>query len=347
MTTDIRHTNANCPMTIKNCIIHKIDRAAAGKEVKLQLKAELNHPEGSLVSTLEQLKLTFQRSTQKQYGLFDPNQSDNPLPALLQEAISEKAPFATISHRLMNQLKIMLDKNNEPFSAHALFMMETLVEQDFFYILWIEHTEAAMVNSELEVNKVDYINTSRLKYALKIDMEQWKVEGWDQYASLVINRGNKDLAEAFLGFTGFISSVDLKLQTENFLNLVDDYTETKENGISKELKSKIVEYCIDQDSSGNPVDIQDLSSQLDQENPDAFKKFVHQQQPETKNEIYTDRASLKKYVRFFGRDKNLSISFSSDMYGESILYNEKEGTLTFREIPKSLKAQLSKYSDKG
>jgi nucleoid-associated protein len=57
-------------------------------------------------------------------------------------------------------------------------------------------------------------------------------------------------------------------------------------------------------------------------------------------EMYTDRSSLKRYVRYFGRDKNMSISFSADMFGQEIVYDEVAGTLTIKQIPKSLKQQL-------
>jgi nucleoid-associated protein len=247
---------------------------------------------------------------------------------------------------MMEHLKLQLEKTPEPFTAHILFLVDTLVEQDFFYVFWLNHTDAQFINSELEVKALEYINPSKLNFALRLDTEQWKVEGWEQYMSLILARGNKDLTAAFFEFSGFISSVDIKQQTETFLNTVDEYIDQQEPAVGQQLKSKIVEYCIDQDMSGQPVDIEQLSNQLDEGNPEHFSEFVQKSNPESTNEIYTDRSSLKKYVRFFGRDKNLSISFSSEMFGNNIVFDEQEDQLVFKQIPKSLKAQLTRYLKK-
>jgi nucleoid-associated protein len=330
-------------MTIKHCSIHKIQRNKPGGEVSLQLRPNELKSEGPVVSLFEQLKLSFQRNTQKEYGLFNPQQSDNPLPALLQKTLSQSLGFSSLTHQLMAHLKLQLEKTQEPFNAHILMVIDELVEQQFFYLFWLTHTDAQYVNTELEVDTLEYINPGKLNFAFKIDIEQWKVEGWDQYMTHITARGNRELSEAFSNFSGFISSVNLKEQTENFLAVVDDFIDHQDPGISQQLKSKIVEYCIDQDMSGNPVDIEQLSSQLNDEKPDEFARFVMEKTPETKKEIYTDRASLKKYVRFFGRDKNLSISFSSEMIGENIVFDESEDQLIVKQIPKSLKAQLTRY----
>ncbi len=330
-------------MTIKHCSIHKFQRNKTGSEVQIQLRPNELTAEGPIVSLVEQLKLSFQRSTQKQYGLFDPNRGDNPLPAILKKSAEETISFSSMTHQAMEHLKLQFEKTQEPFMAHVLFLMDTLVEQDFFYVFWINHTDAQYVTNDLEVDTLEYVNPGKLSFAFKIDMEQWKVEGWDQYMSQVLSRGNKEQTDAFVAFSGFISSVDIKAQTEDFLAVVDDYIDQQEPDKSHQLKSKIVEYCIDQDMAGSPVDIYQLSSQLDETNPEQFSKFVVDRKPEVKNEIYTDRSSLKKYVRFFGRDKNLSISFSSDMFGDNIVFDEDNDELILKQIPKSLKAQLTRY----
>ncbi|PWK43619.1 nucleoid-associated protein [Pleionea mediterranea] len=330
-------------MTIKHCSIHKLQRSKPGSEAKIQLRPDEVNAEGPIVSLFEQLKLTFQRSTQKQYGLFDPEQSDNPLPALLKNHESDSISFSSLTHQAMDHLKLQFEKTPEPMNSHILFVMDELVEQQFFYVFWINHTDAQFINNELDVDTLEYINPAKLNFAFKIDMEQWKVEGWDQYLSFIASKGNKELTEAFKSFAGFISSVDLKAQTEDFLSVVDDYIDQQEPTKGEQLKSKIVEYCIDQDMSGAPVDLDDLSTQLDDDNPAQFSSFVSENKPEVKKEIYTDRASLKKYVRFFGRDKNLSISFSSEMFGDNIVFDEDSDELIVKHIPKSLKAQLTRY----
>jgi nucleoid-associated protein len=62
--------------------------------------------------------------------------------------------------------------------------------------------------------------------------------------------------------------------------------------------------------------------------------------------LYTDRNQLKRYTRLYGRDQDLSISFSTAMLGRHITYDENTGTLTIRAIPKALKSQLTRHIKK-
>ncbi|NVJ60407.1 MAG: nucleoid-associated protein [Gammaproteobacteria bacterium] len=334
-------------MTIKHCTIHKISRSKPNAEPVIQLRPNEVSSEGPVVSLFEQLKLSFTRSTQKQYGLFNPELSDNPIPPLLTKVQEENLSFSSMTHQAMEHLKLQLAKSTEPFQTHILFVIDELVEQEFFYAFWINHSDAQFIDNELTVDTLQMVDPSKLTYAIKLDVEQWKVDGWDQYLSQILSKGNKELADCFSAFTGFISSVDLKAQTEDFLSVVDEYVEQQDDEkLGQQLKSKIVEYCIDQDMAGSPVDLSHLSSQLDEEKPEQFSQFISEKKPEVRKELYTDRASLKKYVRFFGRDKNLSISFSSDMFGDNIVFDEQSDELILKHIPKSLKAQLTRYLKK-
>jgi nucleoid-associated protein len=49
---------------------------------------------------------------------------------------------------------------------------------------------------------------------------------------------------------------------------------------------------------------------------------------------------LKKLTRLSGSSRALTLSFNSDLLGESIVFNADTGTLTISDLPKSLLKQL-------
>jgi nucleoid-associated protein len=175
---------------------------------------------------------------------------------------------------------------------------------------------------------------------------QWQVENWQQYLTMQMSRGNKNLSHAFTHATGFVSSVNLQNQTNEFLEIVDQYADSLEKKESNNAKHAIVNYCVEQDMQGNPVNFESLSEVLDEKEPKKFSNFVKENQEKPQEEIYAHRNSLKKYVRFYGREKDLSISFSSDQMGENITFDPESGSLTFKQVPKSLQAQLAKFLKK-
>ena len=340
-------------MTIKHCIIHGISSSDDHGKLKISLKLrdQENPTEGASVSLFTQLKQALQRSATRQYGYFDPEQSDNPLPSWLDKLTKQELGFVSVTKKITEQLRLVLSEqtsseNNESISAHLLFVVEELMEHDYLYLFWINHSNAQQIDSHLEVQDLSFIDTTKINYVLKLDFSQWAIKDWQQYLTLQTSRGNKELAHAFTKFTGFISGVDLQQQTNEFLQIVDQYADSLEKEESNPTKNAIVNYCVDQDMQGNPVNIDSLSQVLDEQQPGKFAEFVSEKQELPQQEIYTHRNSLKKYVRFYGREKDLSISFSSDRMEDNITFDTETGSLTFKQVPKSLQAQLAKYLQK-
>jgi nucleoid-associated protein len=108
----------------------------------------------------------------------------------------------------------------------------------------------------------------------------------------------------------------------------------------------VVNYCLDQDRAGEPVELNALSRHVDEAEPEALKNFYTEHFAEPPP-LYADRKQLKRYTRFFGRDNDLSIGFSTLMLRRDILYDESSGKLTIRAIPKSLKSQLACHIKSG
>ncbi len=332
-------------MTLKHCIIHHIERAVPGADVNITVREQENNCAGAAYSLFEQCKQSYQRSSQKQYGHFDREQGDNPVPGWLKEQQQGKSPFARISQRMLEQLQQKLEDNDEAFSAHIMMALETVMEQEQLYIFWINHVEASHIDSDLGVAATQYIDTARLHYGARLYVDEWLEQESQKYLSIITSRGNKNLSDAFSHFIGFSTGVDLVQDTSEFLNIIDLYAQSLPEEKTSEHKEKILDYCVEQDKQGFPVVFEDISSQLNEDSPSEFANFVIDKQQSPKTEIYTDRNSLKRYVRYFGRDKNMSISFSADMYGQDIIYDEQAGTLTIKQIPKSLKQQLKGSSD--
>jgi len=333
-------------MSIKHCVVQQLYRNNREEKVTTNTRDEENPNQGAIVSLFTQLKQALQRSATRQYGSFDINQTDNPIPAWLAKFRDEEIGFVSISKKITEQLQLVLTDTVEPFSAHLLFIVEELMEHQYLYIFWINHSDAQRINSHLEAEELSFIDGQKIQYVVKLDFSQWEIKDWQQYLTLQTARGNREIAHAFTKLVGFVSGVDLQQQTDEFLNIVDQYTQTLDGEQGNPTKNAIVNYCVDQDMQGNPINFESLSQTLDENAPDKFSQFIGEKQEKPQKEIYAHRSSLKKYVRFYGREKDLSISFSSDRMDDNIIYDEQAGSLTFKQVPKSLQAQLAKHLKK-
>jgi len=93
------------------------------------------------------------------------------------------------------------------------------------------------------------------------------------------------------------------------------------------------------------VVIADLSELLSPDQPKAFSNFVEQSSSEEQAGLHLHRSSLKNYVRFSGRDKYMSISFSSRLFGDNVVFDANSGELTLKKVPKSLRNQIRRHRD--
>ncbi len=334
-------------MSLKHCIVHGIQRAVPGSDIRTFINDKEEASEGPIASLFEQYRQGFQRSAQKQFGHFTAQQSLSMLPGLTRDFHEGKSSFLTMTQSLVSHLKEALEKYEDAFDAKIIFAIDDLMEQDQFYIFWVNHVEAIQINSHNEIQYIDYVDPSKVTFAFKVKIEQWLEETSNQYLTILGARGNPELNEVLEEFAGFTKGLDKVEQTEEFLSIVEAFAEAMPDENAKEYRSQVMEYCLEQDKTGMPVSVNELSFQVDQKEPTRFSQFAQERQTDPIDEIHTDRARLKRYVRFSGRDKNLSISFSSDRFGEGIVYDTDSESLIIKDIPKSLKQQLVKHQSKS
>ena len=334
-------------MNLKNIIIHSIQRNAAGAQITKTIKAAENQVSGSIISLFQQLKNTFNRSSQKIYGHFDSELSDNPLPQWMKDHLKGSSTFQSMSQRIIDLLIDKLDTTEEPLDAHLIVGLETIEETSCLYLFWVAHTDALQVSYQLDIEPIQYIDTARLPYAMRVNLTEWHAAESKKYLTIVASRGDKYLADAFINYCAFKEGLDTASDTHEFLTIVDEFTHSLPEEKVNEYKAKIITYCVEQDRQGQPVVIKDISGQLDERQPEKFSHFVNEKQNEPRPEFHPHRSSLKRYIRFFGRDRSMSISFSADVFGQGIRYDEKNDSLIIEQIPKSLKEQLLKHIEKA
>jgi nucleoid-associated protein len=334
-------------MPLENAVMLKISRTQTTNTVQLQTATQLLAVDGAIFSLFEQAKSQFNRSASKRYGFFDADAENQQLVALTKQWQNEAFDFLSFSNKASAYLQELLDSTEVPFSGSLLFAEEHLLGQHYLYCFWLPMVEVVQLDSDLSPFYADSIEPSKMPYALRLHIDAWQKNDSQKYLTLLAGKGNKVFSDAFKAFANFSEGVDLKQQTSEFLSIVDDYSEQLPEDEGKTVKNAVINYCVEQDKIGNPVNIEKLSEKLNENTPSAFAEFVVTQQKTPNAEVHTDRASLKRYMRYFGRDHSLSISFSAERFGTDVQYDAHSGSLRIDKIPKSLKIQLSGYKEKN
>lgn len=333
-------------MALEKIVLVKLKRAEFAGPVTLDKRAALNANDGVIYSLFETAKHQMNRSANKRFGFFDDMAEHKQFIGLLKSEQEENIDFLSFANKACEQLQVQLETAETPFTTALLFAKESLLGQDYLYILWLQTSDIIQIGPDLEPYTSESIEPSKVPFALRIHLNGWQEADSPKYLTQIVSRGSKDLTDAFNRFSNFSEGIDLKQQTTEFLDIVDSFSEELPEEKAKSVKAQIVEYCVEKDKIGEPVVLADISEQLDQHEPKKFTEFVTAKQETPNDEILTDRSSLKKYMRYSGRDNSLSISFSAERFGEDITYDPTRGTLSINALPKSLRAQLSGFANK-
>lgn len=330
-------------MPVVEFIAHQLERKQPDQPGKLIYRDNTIELDDTASQLLTELKQVFSTKTSKRYGMFDPEQADNPFPAWLKDYRKGQMPFSSFTKKLAEQFSLMLDQTEFEFHGHLLFWQEDSSDAKWFYMVQLQHQVGLLINNQLEISKTEYADLSHVGFSCRINLEQWEQQLSEKYLTISKNRGDRALQDIMHQWVAFTDTVNVSQDTSEFLNIVEAYAENLPEEESKQYREKVVEYCMDQDKLGEPVVYKELSYYLDEHEPEQFQRFVHEQQEQPKQELIPDKTQLRKYVRFNGRSKEMSIQFAASLLGEQVEFDAEREQLVFKQLPKSLLSQLKKH----
>lgn len=332
-------------MAITHVIAHHIQRPHSTAEAKFSKRDSELPMDGKVEELLRELKRTYCNRTGKSYGLFSDDIGNYPFSGMLKNYCSDNMSFASFSQKAVEHFKIELEKDEAVIDSHLLMFQEKLSDADYLYLFMVDHDEALYIDGDLTVKSTH--NIGSLMLGARVNLSEW-LNGGSNYLSLLRLRGDKPLTDAFFNWVGFADQqLDIYKDTTEFLDIVSAYSQKMPEEEAHETKTKVVDYCLEQDKNGKPVEFEKLSEVMSEAKPKDFSDFVEQIQEKPKKELIPHRARLKQFIRLSGRDEHVSMSFDAQCLGENIHYNHENETLTLTNIPKALKSRILEHLREG
>jgi len=338
-------------MAITSLIFHRITRWQEEQPSELKLSETAPQVTADHEGLFGQLKKIFQFKAGKFHGHFDEDYSSAPLQSWLKEHLDQKIGFEKLAHLYMGQLKELVDKTSEEFEASILFLLEDRADGPRCYIFALDTSSGLKLDNSLELDTVDFLNTSKLDLALRIDLDDWLHQSSPEenqekppYLCMIRSRAKAKIGEAFTQSIGFKSTIDTAKETESLMQVLAGYTKQSEPDKAAGIRQKAYDFCVEQQQLGEAVPLNELSGYIDENEPTKFSDFAEREESiGEKKSLRPDTRKLKHLVRISGKGNGLSLSFSSDLMQQTILFDEQSDTLTITAIPKSLKKQILEH----
>ncbi len=327
-------------MPVTHFSIQRIDKTDAQQASQVTITDSPHDIEQHAHSIISEFKRIQGSRAGRQYGTFH---SEHPgFKALLMQWREEQIPFVRFAQQVTRQLGLQLDQHEELFQGYLCFIAETLERGDRLFIFHLRQTAALTLNATLELQETDYIEFSETGFGVAIDLQSFEDEA-DKYITLSFGRGDRGIKTPVCEWLGYQDTVDKRAETEHFLALVDTYCNDLPSEESQPLREKVIGYCMDQDKAGEPVVYKELSNQVDE----GLERYVRQHQETPRDELIPDRKQLRNYLRFTGKNNDVSISFASSSLGKEVEFDPNQEVLMIRNLPKTLLRQLKKLHDEG
>lgn len=330
-------------MSISHVTAHYLCRQADSRASLLLRKDELAAGE-TKDELLNKLKSSFLSRLARKHGSFPADVEPSILATELEAFLQGKHSFSELSTALMQQLEADVNEKGVEIKAHFLFFIDSLSEQhQVFYLFVVNHNESLAINESLEVMPSYVVDTGPSMFGVKVDLSEWKVRKNYAYISMLPPRGNPLMAEIFDGLTGFGDGIDTQESTAAFLKGVETFAKQLPEDKVGDYRSQVVDYCMEQEQKDEPLNIHSLSKELDGIDCEKFVREMLPHNPAGSDEVMLDRKSLRRYVKFSGRERDLSISFSTCHLKDRVKYDETTDTLSIHGLPRTLRDQLLTY----
>jgi len=326
-------------MQITHAIAHYLQRDT-DSDAKLTLRENELPINEQTERLFESLKKSFKGRLTRQHGSFNAENESSLLKGELSAFLNNEQTISELSTTFMKQLEKDVNSKGIEINSHFLFFAEESKSQHFFYLFITNQSESLAIDETLDVTSHYYIDTGATLSGVKVDITEWHKNRKYPYITQVPPKGNVLLSESLQELSGFDNCVDTEEATNTFLEGVEAFAKHVPEENVKEYRHKVVDYCIEQEQKDEPINIPGLSKELDGIDCEKFVREMLSHNPKSQEEVMIDRRSLKKYVRFSGREKDLAISFSSFQLNERVLYDEASDTLSIKGLPKVLREQL-------
>lgn len=338
-------------MIIRNIVVHLIEKQVDSGPSNLSLSQDDITTSPMIEHFLEELNKVYNSKPSKVFGSFiEPRRQDdtsdeavNSTKALLTGYLEEQINFIDYTHQSMNLLKHYIDQASKATGGYMVFVNYTLFGSDFMMIIMLNNVAGVAVDNDLGISHIDYLDISKLHLAARVDLSLWQDDPKSgRYISMIRGKESNKLSEYFRLFIGSDETINSQHETSELLTAVSQYCEDNihDDEQKSQFKQKSADYCLEQADKGQNVVLKDFSGYVADSAVDDFMNYIKSEEFDLNSEISPNKTVIRRFNKISGRNQQVSITINEEALGDTVIYDAEKETLTFSDLPSSLKKQL-------
>ncbi|MGL1959101.1 MAG: nucleoid-associated protein YejK [Colwellia sp.] len=345
-------------LLISNIALHFLSKKEETGEVMLRLGPENISPETEgvgqkIINFIDSLHAVYNAKGSKAYGSFSAMPSEGNDNArfvdLMESYLTDSQSFYSFSTQAANVLKNEIEKYNLAETGYLVVCHYEYMGGRYLFIAIIPISEHYSVDVELNISAAQHLDTNKLQLAARLDLFDYQQNPTsNRYISFIKGRAGRKVSDFFLDFLGCEEGLNVKEQTQTLVQAVEDYVAINQLDAAEKQQTRkdLLNYCKEQKSSSQDVSIQELGNvishtpQSGESGSENFYQFCQEQSYPLEESFPHDQAVVNKVTKYSGYGNGISLSFERSHFGQDVVYNPHNDSLTIYKVPPNLKEQL-------
>jgi nucleoid-associated protein len=346
-------------LIISNIALHFISKKEESGEVLLRLGPENIDVSTKITAFIDGLHSIYNAKGSKAYGSFsampvegNSNEDDSQTARfvdLMESYLTERQSFYQFSSQAANTLKNEIEKYDLEEHGYLVVCHYEYMGGRYLLVAVIPVSEHYSVDGELNISADQHLDTTKLQLAARIDLFDYQQNAsGNRYISFIKGRAGRKVSDFFLGFLGCEEGLNAKEQTQTLVQAVEDYVAVNQldAGEKQQTRKELLSYCKEQKASSQDVSMQEVGKVIGHTTTDAsgneqdFYQFCQQQSYPIEESFPHDQAVVNKITKYSGYGNGISVSFERGHFGQDVVYNPHNDSITIFKVPPNLKEQL-------
>ncbi len=337
-------------IVISNIALHFLSKKEDTGEVVLRLgpeNADFAQESAKTTNFVDGLHTIYNAKGSKAYGSFSsmPSEGDSArFVDLMESYLTEQQNFYDFSTQAANVLKNEIEKYDIEETGYLVICHYEYMGGRYLLVAVIPVSEHYSVDGELNISAAQHLDTNKLQLAARIDLFDYKENGHgNRYISFIKGRAGRKVSDFFLDFLGCEEGLNAKEQTQTLVQAVEDYVAVNQLDPAEKQKTRkeLLSYCKEQKASSQDVSLQEVGKVIESAGAEEdFYQFCQTQSYPIEESFPHEQAVVNKITKYSGYGNGISLSFERSHFGEDVVYNPHNDSLTIYKVPPNLKEQL-------
>lgn len=325
-----------------NAVIHKLEKETGAPAHIIEAQQCLDITDTPLKDLVNQVHAVYANREAKSYGKFDPElNSVSAEPHLSALKDSPNPDFLALSKIMMQVLKDKADAQNFATGGHVLMAESAGNGARWFVVAILNSKSGTAISEDLRVMQAPHLDVEGIRFAGRVNFTDWTA-GTERYISFLKGKSN-DVSQYFQKFLG-CSTVQQDLQdTRNLVKAVKQFA--TDQGLSDDVRETLLKevYRVADERATQkmPLDLSELSNRVWPADPDALRTALATSNPPIADGFVPRKRGLDGLTRFSAKASNWKLEFDREaIQDHTIEFNDAEGTITIRNLPADVLANL-------